>query len=497
MRLRRNVIVLLLAGSGAAALALYLALLRVPAPSPLPPPAAAGEFVFLVHPGPASHFLDPGGEPAGFDVDIARLFARSKGLSIRFEIAESTGRLMAEIAAGRAHVGAGGLLRPRHDPATAPKAVGRSGAPPAAPGPAPPDILWTRGYFSVEAVLIYNREGFKPADWRDLRSETVAYIEETGIEAEIDALRSAHPEVRWMPSSFPSADGLIAQVSDGTLSYALAPSHVAAVARNVFLGFDVAFVAGGKRELAWIVPPRFAALRDEIDSFLAKLKHDGTLGRLADRYFNHPRQVQRIDAGAFQERLKTLLPDYRLLFQEAQAATGVEWRLLAALAYQESQWDPFATSETGVRGLMQLTEDTARRLGVTDRVDPRQSVGAAARYYATLKRGLPPRVQEPDRSWLALAAYNIGPGHLEDARVLAQRLRLNPDLWSDVRKALPLLALPEYYVEARNGYARGGMPVVFVDRVRAYYDILLAREAAYVPRLRVAASGSSGPAPRP
>ena len=107
-----------------------------------------------------------------------------------------------------------------------------------------------------------------------------------------------------------------------------------------------------------------------------------------------------------------------------------------------------------------------------------------------LKSRLPTRIAEPDRTWLALAAFNIGLGHLEDARVLAQRQKLNPDLWQDVRQALPLLALPEHYETAKLGYARGGMPVAFVDRVRSYYDILLRREGAHSPRLRVAGHGS-------
>jgi membrane-bound lytic murein transglycosylase F len=188
----------------------------------------------------------------------------------------------------------------------------------------------------------------------------------------------------------------------------------------------------------------------------------------------------------FRERIRDVLPDYRKLFFEAQEVTGVEWRLLAAIAYQESQWDRLATSETGVRGLMQLTEETARHLGVADRLDPRASVLGAARYLRDLKSRLPERIGEPDRTWLALAAFNIGLGHLEDARVLAQKQKLNPDLWADVKKTLPLLALPEYYEQAKLGYARGGMPVVFVDRVRGYYDVLLSQERPHQPRLRAA-----------
>ena len=479
MRLPRLAVFFAVAALGVSALAL-LGVFETADTGVLPAPRDAGEVVVLVHPGPASYFTGPTGEPAGFDVDIARLFARSKDLPVRFEVADSAADVIAGVAAGKAHIGAGGLFRPRTGP----------GTPAAAPTD---DVLWSRGYHRVEAVLIYNLDGFKPDAWPDLKGEAVAFVEAGGLDAEIETLRREHPDVRWLPSALPSTDALIAQVSDGRQGYALVASHLAALARNIFLGFDIGFIAGGKRELAWVIPARLPGLKDEVDAFLARLEKDGTLQRLADRYFGHARQVHRIDAGAFHERLKTLLPDYRLLFQQAQATAGVEWRLLAALAYQESQWDPFATSETGVRGLMQLTEDTARRLGVADRLDPRQNVDAAARYLAELKRALPPRIQEPDRTWLALAAYNIGLGHLEDARVLAQRQKLNPDLWSDVRKVLPLLALPEYYAGAKNGYARGGMPVVFVDRVRAYYDILLAREAAYVPRLRVGAA-AAGPA---
>jgi membrane-bound lytic murein transglycosylase F len=186
-----------------------------------------------------------------------------------------------------------------------------------------------------------------------------------------------------------------------------------------------------------------------------------------------------------QERARTALPQYRQLFREAQEKTGIDWRLLAALAYQESKWDPAATSETGVRGFMQITEDTAKHLGITNLLDPGQNVLAGARYLGVLKGKLPARIQEPDRTWLALAAYNIGLGHLEDARVLAQRQGLDPDHWSNVKKVLPLLALPEHYERAKLGYARGGMPVAFVDRVRGYYDVLLAREAPLQPRLRL------------
>jgi len=460
-------------------------------PALLPTPEEAQELVVLIRPGPVVYFPGPDGALTGFDVDLARQFAAEKKLPLRFVLADTAAGLVAAIARGEAHIGAGGLYRPL------PAAPAAKPAPPSAAsarnGDGSADVLWTTGFAVVEPVLIYNRDGYRPARWSDLDGETVAFIEDAGFEREIADVRAAHPGIVWQAQPLPSAAALIAQVSDGTLGYALVGSLAASLARNVYLDFDVAFPGGGQREVAWIVPPRFADLRQELDRFFGRLKRDGTLAQLRDRYLPDARQIQRIDAGVFQERVRTLLPQYRKLFVDAQEKTGIEWRLVAAIAYQESQWDPGATSATGVRGFMQITEDTARHLGIRDLLDPAQNVLAAAGYLRDLKSKLPARIEEPDRTWLGLAAFNIGLGHLEDARILAQRQKLNPDLWSDVKKVLPLLAVPEYYAQAKQGYARGGMPVAFVDRVRAYYDILLAQQPAHQPRLRLFAEATAEP----
>jgi membrane-bound lytic murein transglycosylase F len=354
--------------------------------------------------------------------------------------------------------------------------------------------VYSSAYYAIEPVLIYNIDGFRPGAWKDLAGETVGVLEGSGLDSALAAIRNAHPEVQWQPVALPSTEALISQVSDGTMSYAVVASNEANATRSVYLGFDTAFIIGGKQELAWVFPKAETRLRDQVDSFFARCRRDGTLARLIERYYSRG-QVNRLDAGVFQDRIKSQLPLFRSNFERAQSETGVEWRLLAAISYQESQWDAQATSETGVRGIMQLTEDTARHMGAVDRLDPQASVTAAARYFSYLKDKLPPRIQEPDRTWLALAAYNIGIAHLEDARVLAQKQKLDPDAWSAVKKTLPLLALPEYYEDAKSGYARGGMPVAFVDRVRAYYDILLAQQPPLKPRLRVFTEGAKLPAP--
>jgi membrane-bound lytic murein transglycosylase F len=451
---------------GAAALPL-LAFSGCEQPTAPPAPAKPGISV-VVRPGPATWFIGPNGQVTGFDHDLLTRFARERGVPLNVVFADGAAALLRKIGSGEAQLGAGGLF----EAATANANDATS-----------PALAWSTGYHAVEPVLIYNVDGFHPRRWDDLDRASVAYPAHTGMDAQLAAVRLAHPEVQWRPVDVASTDALIAQVADGTISYAVVASSDAAMARNIYLDFDVAFPAGPQREFAWAVAPGYPELRDALDAFIARLRNDGTLARLADRYFTEPRQVERIDASVFQDRIRKALPAWRKTFLEAQTKSGVEWRLLAAIAYQESQWDPGATSETGVRGLMQLTEDTAQALGVTDRLDPKAAAIGAAKYLADLKRKLPARITEPDRTWLALAAFNIGIGHLEDARILAQRQKLNPDLWSDVQNALPLLAEPDYYITLKNGYARGGMPVAFVGRVRGYYAILLRTEAAGQPRL--------------
>jgi membrane-bound lytic murein transglycosylase F len=482
----------LLAGLALAAGVALFPIVR--SPGPLPPPDAAQELIVLIRPGPAFYFPGPDGTLAGFDVDLVRQFAAEKKLPLKFALADSAAQVIAAIAKGEAHIGAGGLYRP-----LASSDAGTTAALSAAPAPSAleeaADVMWTNGFASAQPVLIYNHDGYRPANWSDLDGETVAFVADAGFESEIAAARDAHPGIRWESLALPSVAGVISQVSDGTVGYAIVGSLAASLARNIYLDFDVAFPAGGKREVAWAVPPRFVDLRQELDRFLARLQRDGTLARLADRYMPDPGQIQRIDAGVLQQRMRTVLPQYLSLFHDAQEKSGIEWRLLAAIAYQESQWDPAATSATGVRGIMQITEDTAKHLGIRDLLDPAQNVVAAARYFRDIKAKLPERIHEPDRTWLGLAAFNIGLGHLEDARILAQKQKLDPDRWSDVKKVLPLLAIPEYFQQAKLGYARGGMPVAFVDRVRGYYDVLLAHQPPHRPRLGMFATTTEQESP--
>ena len=194
--------------------------------------------------------------------------------------------------------------------------------------------------------------------------------------------------------------------------------------------------------------------------------------RLKDRYYGHVDVLGYVGAYTFAQHLQQRLPKFEKTFQASAKQEKVDWRLLAAIGYQESMWQASVTSKTGVRGLMMLTQNTAQAMGVSNRLDPKQSINGGAKYFAYVKDSLDASIEEPDRTWFALAAYNVGGGHLDDARKLAESEGLNPNKWLDVKKMLPRLSQKKWYSKTRYGYARGGEPVHFVANIRRYYDIL-------------------------
>jgi membrane-bound lytic murein transglycosylase F len=285
------------------------------------------------------------------------------------------------------------------------------------------------------------------------------------------------PGLKWKEFNAPDVDKLLDELSEGDLDYVVADSNVVELTRNFYPNISAAFSFGKPEPIAWALPKDAdPQLVHQVNAFFKEIERDGTLRILIDRYFGHVKRLNQLDIVAFLSRRETVLPRYAPTFKQAQDLTGIDWRLLAALSFQESHWRPLATSPTGVRGLMMLTSATADDLGVSNRLDPHESILAAGRYFLSIKERLPESIPEPDRTWMALASYNVGLGHLRDARILAKRKKLNPDSWVDVRKVLPLLSRSEYYNSLKYGFARGGEAVILTENVRNYYDILQRHE---------------------
>jgi membrane-bound lytic murein transglycosylase F len=287
-------------------------------------------------------------------------------------------------------------------------------------------------------------------------------------------LQSEYPDLVWQEVQDVDSEELLVLVWQQLIDYTVADSTELTISRRFYPELRPAFAVSEAEPLAWAFARNGDdSLYNKAVEFFASITEDGSLDQLIERYYGHIADFDYVGTRRYQAHIQQRLPAYRELFQEVAEEYGLDWRLLAAVGYQESHWNPDAVSPTGVRGLMMLTRAAAKDLDIEDRLDPEQSIRGGARYLHNMLQRIPERIPEPDRTWLALAAYNVGLGHLEDARILTQKNKGDWDKWIDVKENLPLLSKKKWYQQTRYGYARGREPVRYVENVRSYYDILV------------------------
>jgi len=283
--------------------------------------------------------------------------------------------------------------------------------------------------------------------------------------------RTVAPSLQWVETA-PSVADPIEDVESGQAQYAITDEREFSFAHHLYPNVLVGFALPQKRPVQWMVRRAAPGLLASVNDFFHQLAASGRLPQLVQESSGDTRPFVYEESREFQANVAERLPPFRAWFEQAAVQNNIDWRLLAAVGYQESKWEPRAASSDGAVGVMMLTADTAQAMGIRDRTNPEQSIGAGARYLAQVREMIPDRIAEPDRTWLTIAAYNVGFGHLEDARIIAQSRGKNPDSWADVREALPLLAQQRWYERAKRGYARGWEPVQFVDRIQRYLTLL-------------------------
>ncbi|WP_280546154.1 membrane-bound lytic murein transglycosylase MltF [Halomonas sp. 11-S5] len=334
-------------------------------------------------------------------------------------------------------------------------------------------LIFSRPIMLLQPLLVYRRGLNPPEEIAELEGLEIGTLRGSGTDRVLRELQAEHPGLSWKESSELEVAELLGQVARGTLDAAVIFERQFRLNRLFFPEVEDGFTLGKPLSLAWAFPAgRGLGLVNAANRFLDDLRRDGELDALVASYFDHDDYLEYVGARTFIQQARKRLPPYTELFREAARNSGFDWKLLAAVGYQESHWDPAATSPTGVRGLMMLTNATAGDLGVDNRLDPAQSIHGGARYLRSLEERLPASITGDDRLFMAMAAYNVGLGHLYDARKIAEQRGDDPDRWRDVREALPLLQEREWYSQTRHGYARGGEPVIYVRNIRRYYEIL-------------------------
>ncbi len=400
---------------------------------------------------PVNYYLAADHSGTGFEYELFRSFADSLNVDLDIVVRYELRELWQLLEAGEVDFLAAGL-----DVTDSRRRIFRFSPP----------------YHHVEQKLVYRQDSRdRPRDWSQVDGR-IRVVTGSSHEGLLNRLSEQYPELEWSSTPLYDADELLDHVMRGEIDFTIADSHHLDIKRRAYPDLSIAFTVRDDTPLAWAFPGGTDdSLYAAAIEFIGASHESGLLVQLVDRYFGHVAKFNVVDTRAFIAATENILPDYRDLFEEY--AGEFDWRLLAALSYQESHWNPWARSPTGVRGMMMLTLPTAEQLGVRSRLDPQQSIRGGADYLHRLHRRLPDRIQEPDRTWMALAAYNVGLGHLEDARVITQRQGGNPDYWIDVRERLPLLRQKQYYRTTRFGFARGDEPVRYVENIRRYFDTLV------------------------
>ncbi len=388
--------------------------------------------------------------PQGFEYELAERFAKQLGVQLQLLPFYSYHALMQDLDQGRIDLVAAG------------DALSASNKDVYKLGPV---------YQQVAHKLVFQQGQPRPRRIDDLTAPLLV-VKGSSTEQLMQQLQQHNPDLKWQSTDNKDIWELLSDVAQGTLAYTVVDTNTLSVQRRQFPQLSIGFGLDEPKGIAWLLnAEEDDSLRSAIIQYFGHLHQGGVFKSLEDKYFGHIRQFNYVDTRAFIQAAKNQLPTYIDMFR--RHAKDIDWRLLAAMSYQESHWQPDAVSYTGVQGMMMLTRDTASDLNIASRLDPQSSIDGGARYVTSLIRRIPARVGHPDRLWMALAAYNIGLGHLNDARDLTEQQGGNPDLWVDVKRRLPLLEQKQFYKTTTYGFARGREGKKYVENIRRYYDTLI------------------------
>jgi membrane-bound lytic murein transglycosylase F len=326
-------------------------------------------------------------------------------------------------------------------------------------------------YLAIQQQAVTHSSNYNTKKIEDLKGKTIHVRRSTSYEERLNELKNEGLDITIQLHEDTPTEELIRMVAEKEIEVTIADSNVAFLNRRYYPDVKIAFPIEEQQSLAWAVKKGEAGLQRAINEFIKKIKKDGTFAKIYNKYYSNVEIFDYVDLKKYHRRLKTRLPKYKEIIKSTAEEHGFDWRLIAAMVYQESHFNPRARSFTGVRGIMQLTLDTAKDVGIENRLDPEQSISGGVKYLKSLYERYDD-AKDPDRVRITLASYNVGHGHIVDAQKIAKENNLNPNSWNSLQEILPLLRYRKYYRETKNGYCRGTEPVRYVNRIMTYYEIL-------------------------
>lgn len=398
---------------------------------------------------PLSYFIGSDGT-AGIEYDLAKSFSDYLGVKLEVSSFETSEALFQALKQNEIDLAAAGLL---YQPEQAQQ------------------FQLGAAYYSASWQVVYKKGSQRPYKIEDLQEEIVVPTGSAVLPI-LQNLQAQYPKLTWRITDQFTQEELLLQVADGVIPYTVAVSIDVSAAQHIKPNVAVGFDLTDEVPVVWYLQPSaYSELQASVLEFMNQANETGLIARIEEKYFNHLARFDYVDAQSYLKAIETVLPKYQALFEKYRG--DLEWQMLAAIAYQESHWDPNATSPTGVRGMMMLTRATADRMNIRERTNAEQSIKAGSEYLHLLINQLPQTIPAEDKIWFGLAAYNMGIGHLLDVRRLTKQLGGDPDNWLDVKKNLPLLAEKRYYTQLKYGYARGFEAFQYVENIRRYYHSII------------------------
>jgi membrane-bound lytic murein transglycosylase F len=412
----------------------------------------SGKLRVVTRNAPTTYYIDRTGKQAGPEYDLISAFAASISVEPEFIVKQTIDEILKSFENGEADIAAAGLTiteerRKRY--------------------------LFAPPYQEITQQVVTRRDHVQPESISELAGLEIRVIANSSYTERLERLKeTSYPGLDWETTSRRDTEQLLHDVWAAKLECTIADSNIVDINRRYYPELIAPINLGRAQELGWIIPPKNRKLYYAISRWLTKYKESGRLAHVHEKYYGFFEVFDYVDTSRYIRRIEKRFPKYSDYFRQAAKKHDLPFSLLAAQGYQESHWNASAVSPTGVRGIMMLTLTTAREMGVSNRLDPRQSIFGGAKYLAKLKKSFSKEVTEPDLTWLALAAYNVGRGHVHDAQALARRFGMDPHKWRDIKQVLPMLSEKRYYMDLKHGYARGWEPVRYVQHIREYQHVL-------------------------
>ena len=411
----------------------------------------SGELIVISRNSPSTYYEGPDGA-TGFEYELAKKFADQLGVKLKIITPDNLNDIFNMLDDEQAHFAAAGLTITESRKQR---------------------VRFSPSYQTITQQLVYNSRNRSPKSTASLSSGNLEVVAGSSHVEHLQVLKRSHPELEWTEHSDMESEELLQLVSDRTVDYTIADSNEVALNQRFMLDLRVGFDISEPQKLAWAFPKtKDTSLYDRAMIFFWHNMNNDYISQLLEKHYGHISKFDYVGNRTYVRHIVSRLNKYRSFYEQAAEKYNLDWRLLAAMGYQESHWNPRAVSPTGVRGIMMLTLETAAHLGIKNRLDPKSSIFGGAKYLAQIKSRFKNEIEEPDLTWFALAAYNVGYYHVVDARILAENQKISSTNWLNLKDTLPLLSQKKWYKKTRFGYARGYEPVKYVAAIRRYYDLL-------------------------